>query len=99
MTINIYCNYGVLGAEKVNVYTYTAPEATADCYDRIAVEIPEGWELCENECGETLVVDPSGMNWLVQEVLCGSKAPHFRYFNQSGEHYLRLRVVCQQTDD
>lgn len=43
MNIKIYCNYGVLAAEKRNVYTYGAPEATATCWDEITVEIPEGW--------------------------------------------------------
>lgn len=28
-TIDIYCNYGVLGAEKRNVYTYGSPLLTA----------------------------------------------------------------------
>lgn len=37
----IYCNHGVLGAEKRNVYTYSNQHAHAVCSDKISVRLPE----------------------------------------------------------
>ena len=48
MKIKIYCNYGVLAAEKRKVYTYGMPHPTAACWDEMTVEIPDGWETFEN---------------------------------------------------
>lgn len=95
MTIDIYCNYGVLGAEKVNVYTYSNPHARAVCWDRLTVEIPAEWEVWESQSGETLLVDPAGVSHLIPEVLCGSNAPHLRYYDpkSDAERYCKLTIV------
>lgn len=77
MNIKIYCNYGVLAAEKRNVYTYGAPEATATCWDEITVEIPEGWETCENNAGDLMVTAPWGWSYKINEVLQGDEKPCF----------------------
>lgn len=42
MKIKIYCNYGTLGAEKRKKYTFGGPDSTADCWEEITVETPEG---------------------------------------------------------
>ena len=77
MNIKIYCNYGCLSAEKRNVYTYGAPEATATCWDEITVEAPEGWEPYENYMGELMVTAPWGTNYTINEVLEGNEKPCF----------------------
>ncbi len=95
MTIDIYCNYGVLGAEKVNVYTYHNPHARAVCWDRLTVEIPAGWEVWESQSGETLLVDPAGVSHLIHEVLCGSNVPFLRYYDPqiNADRYYKLTIV------
>lgn len=81
----IYKNYGCLAAEKINVYTYSAPEASAKCYDRIVVKIPDGWETFENYMGETILTAPWGKNYTVHSVLGGNEYPYFRTFG-NGEN-------------
>lgn len=77
MNIKIYCNYGVLAAEKRNVYTYGAPEATATYWDEITVEIPEEWETYENNAGDLMVTAPWGWSYKINEVLQGDEKPYF----------------------
>ena len=76
-TIEIYGNYGVLAAEKRNVYTFGAEHPHATCSDKITVKIPEGWEIYQNQAGETMVTAPWGWNYSINEVLQGDKKPCF----------------------
>lgn len=76
-TIEIYCNYGVLAAEKRNVYTFGAPHAAATCWDKMAVVVPEGWEVYQNQMGQTMVTAPWGWDYEINEVLQGNKKPCF----------------------
>lgn len=57
-TIEIYCNYGVLAAEKRNVYTYGGQHPTAICSDRMTVKIPEGWDVFQGVTGNVMVEAP-----------------------------------------
>ena len=68
-TIEIYKNYGVLAAEKRNVYTFGAPHATATCNDKMKVVVPEGWEIYQNQSGQTMVTAPWGWDYDINEVL------------------------------
>lgn len=61
-TLEIYKNYGVLGSEKRNVFTFGAEHATATCSDKITVAIPDGWNVFEAASGRTAVTAPWG--WL-----------------------------------
>nr|DAG80906.1 MAG TPA: hypothetical protein [Caudoviricetes sp.] len=81
MKIKIYCNYGVLSAEKRNVYTYGNPDSTAACWDEITVETPEGWETYENYMGELMVTAPWGANYTINEVLEGNEKPCFTAYD------------------
>ena len=76
-TIIIYQNYGVTGAEKRNVYTYGTPHGNAVCWDQIIVEIPDGWKFYESQTGSGCVETPWGQRYLIGEVLCGNREPHF----------------------
>lgn len=40
-TFSIYQNYGVLGAEKRNVYTYAGSHQQGVCSDEMEVRLPE----------------------------------------------------------
>lgn len=81
-TIEIYCNYGVLGAEKRNVYTFGGQHVHATCSDRMTVAIPEGWDVCQNEMGNTIVEAPWGWCYSVDEVLQGNEYPCFRAYDK-----------------
>ena len=77
MNIKIYCNYGVLAAEKRNIYTYGAPHVMATCYDEMTVEIPEGWEAHEDHAGKLMITAPWGWDYDIDEVLRGNEKPCF----------------------
>ena len=76
-TIEIYCNYGVLAAEKRNVYTFGGEHPYATCSDKMTVVVPDGWELCQNEMGRTMVTAPWGWDYDINEVLQGNEKPCF----------------------
>lgn len=72
-TIEIYCNYGVLAAEKRNVYTFGAEHPHATCSDKMTVVVPDGWELYQNQMGQTMVTAPWGWDYDINEVLTDIK--------------------------
>ena len=72
-TIEIYCNYGVLAAEKRNVYTFGAEHPHATCSDKMMVVVPDGWELYQNQMGQTMVTAPWGWDYDINEVLTDIK--------------------------
>ena len=72
-TIEIYCNYGVLAAEKRNIYTFGAEHPHATCSDKMTVVVPDGWELYQNQMGQTMVTAPWGWNYDINEVLTDIK--------------------------
>ncbi len=93
MKIKIYCNYGVLAAEKRKVYTYGMPHPTAACWDEMTVEIPDGWETFENAMGKLMVTAPWGFVYPINEVLQGNENPCFYALdkNMNGcRQYLRV---------
>lgn len=79
MKFNIYCNYGVLGAEKRNVYTYGSSHFHATCSDRMQVELPENpwFSLYENQFGELMVESSWGWRYDINDVLQGDEKPCF----------------------
>lgn len=94
MNIKIYCNYGVLSAERRNVYTYGAPHSAATCWEEMAVEIPEDWEAFEDAIGNLMVTAPWGWTYEINEVLSGDKMPCFKAFDNSMKlHRTFLKVV------
>ena len=72
-TIEIYINYGVLAAEKRNIYTFGAEHPHATCSDKMEVVVPEGWELYQNESGREMVTAPWGWDYDINEVLTDLK--------------------------
>lgn len=93
-TIEIYCNYGVLAAEKRNVYTFGNHHSNATCWDKIKVEIPTGWEPYENQMGQTMVTAPWGWNYEINEVLGGNEKPCFYAKDKSGKgHRTYLEIA------
>lgn len=68
-TIDIYCNYGVLGAEKRNVYTYGEPHFRGTYSDEMTVIVPDGWELYGTISGGAGVTAPWGWDYEINEIL------------------------------
>ena len=75
----IYCNYGVLTAEKRNIYTYGAQHPTATCSDEMMVKCPENdwFNVCESATGKLIVETAWGWNYQLDEVLQGDEKPSF----------------------
>lgn len=93
-TMTIYRNYGVQAAEKRNVYTFGEPHPQAVCSDRLVAEIPQGWELYENQAGEGMVQAPWGWCYEVGQVLQGNKTPCFFALDREGNrHRAYLDVI------
>lgn len=85
MTIDIYCNYGVLGAEKRNVYTWGGKHPHATCYDEVTVMFPDKWELYMTASESLAVKSPWGWTYDINEVLSDLNGnPVFRALDDRG---------------
>ena len=82
-TFEIYKNYGVLAAEKRNLYTFGAEHPAATCSDKMTVSVPDGWELFENQAGDVMVKTPWGWDYAIGEVLQGNENPCFYALDKS----------------
>ena len=79
-----YINYGVLSAEKRQVWTANAPHATATCSDKVEIEVPEGWDMFETNGGEVMFTSPWGWDYLPDEILAGNENPYFIVVDKDG---------------
>lgn len=92
----IYCNYGVLGKEKRNVYTFGGEHSTAACSDKMAVKLPENdnFQIYETISGNLAVESAWGWNYDINDVLQGNESPCFYALDDSGiGHRVQLDVV------
>ena len=90
----IYCNYGVLSAEKRNVYTYGAEASTAVCSDEMLVRLPENawFSMMKTQMGRLAVETSWGSKYDINEVLQGNEAPSFYAVDKNGEGH-RVMLV------
>lgn len=72
-TIDIYKNYGVLAAEKRNVYTFGAEHPHATCSDKMTVVVPDGWKIYQSQMGQTIATAPWGWHYDINDVLTDIK--------------------------
>lgn len=72
-TIEIFCNYGVLAAEKRNVYTFEGEHPYATCSDKMTVVVPDGWEIYRNQIGQIMTTAPWGWDYDINEILTDIK--------------------------
>ena len=92
--LTIYENYGVLAAEKRSVYTFGGPHSTAVAWEKLRVQVPDGWEAYENEAGDTIITAPWGWCYTVNELLIGDKAPEFSAVDDKQKvHRIVLRIA------
>lgn len=75
--LEIFCNYGVLAAEKRKVYTYGSPHSLAACSDKMTVAVPDDWKLYKNSYGAAMVKAPWGEYYEINDVLQGNENPCF----------------------
>lgn len=90
----IYCNYGVLSAEKRKVYTYGAEASTAVCSDEMLVRLPENawFNIYETQIGKLAVETSWGSKYDINEVLQGDETPSFYAVDNSGEGHRVLLI-------
>ena len=92
--LTIYENYGALVDEKRSVYTFGAPHSTAVAWEKLKVQVPDGWEATENEAGSTIIISPWGWNYTVNELLIGDKGPVFYAVDDKQKaHHVALRIT------
>lgn len=91
LVLHLYESWGVLGREKIPVYTYGRP--ASEHYNEIDVIIPEGVEITENEAGEKLV-DLDGGTYLLNDALnqSGGK-PCLMWWDGRKHHHFMLEVI------
>lgn len=82
-TIEIYCNHGVLAAEKRYIYTFGAEHPHAICSGKMTVIIPDGWELYQSQMGQTMVTAPWGWDYDINDVLTDIKGAAFRALDKN----------------
>lgn len=93
----IYCNYGVLGAEKRIVFTYGATAETC-CCEKIMVRLPENdcFGIYETVMGEMAVEAAWGYQYDINDVLQGDKKPClFALDNEGKGHRVYLDILEQ----
>ena len=71
--MEIVANYGVLAHEKKPVYTHGAEHMHASCSEKIAVKLPAGWDIAQNDYGMQILVDQSGKTWDISDILSSGK--------------------------
>ena len=99
-TIEIYCNYGVLAAEKRNIYTFGAKHPHATCSDKMTVVVPEGWEIYQNQAGQTMVTAPWGWDYDINEVLTDIKGrAAFRALDKNMIHKTAFLFTPEELDE
>ena len=95
-TFSIYRNYGVLGAEKRNVYTYGCEQPAGVCADEINVKLPENncFQVYETAAGGLAVDSAWGWSYSINDVLEGDKRPCFYALDKSvNGHRVYLDVM------
>lgn len=82
--LKVYKNYGVVSAEKRNIYTYGAEHPYAICSDEITVLVPDDWKLYENYMGKIMVESPWGRCYEINDVLTDIQGhPAFRALDKN----------------
>ena len=95
--IQIYCNYGVLGAEKRNVYTYGSEHPHATCSDKMTVTIPDEWELYMTTSASLAAKSPWGWTYEINEILSDLNGnPVFKALDNHGRNRTYYLYTAEQ---
>lgn len=99
--VELYCNYGCLGAELRTLYSYDAPISTAVVSETITVRIPtkfweDGWTFGENYMGDELLCSPWGWNYKWNDVLEGNEIPCIYVVDKNGFGHRYKLEECKE---
>lgn len=83
-----FINYGVLSAEKVNVWTALSAHAYAAVSEKVIITVPNGWELGQNEFGSLIITSPWGWTYGPNDLLRGNDTPYFAGVDKSGQNFM-----------
>lgn len=98
--IKIYKNYGVLGAEKRNVYTYGGEHVRATSSDEMTVLVPEEWEVYVCHTGQLAVKSPWGWNYGINDVLTDVNGhPAFRVLDKNGRPHTTYLYTAEELEE
>lgn len=93
MKIRAYKNYGVLNNEKKNIFTVSSPASTAVAYDEIEIDIPEEFQVFENNFGSLLIKAPNGKTYFADEIIGQvSEGPALMWYD-NGMHCVKCEYV------
>lgn len=99
-TIEIYCNYGVLAAEKRNIYTFGAKSERGTCADKMTVFVPDDWKLYTGQTGELMVEAPWGWCYDINEVLTDRQGhPAFSVLDKNGRTVTAYLYTQEELDE
>ncbi len=92
--IELFANYGCLAAEKRIVYTWGNP-ADGVGYDKIKVELPEGWDYGFTMTGDMILTSPEGWDYPINDILCGNDDPTINAIDRrnGADNFIALKVV------
>lgn len=93
-----FINYGVLAAEKKQVWTEAAPHAYAVVSEKVEIIVPDGWELGENEYGCLLVTAPWDETYRLGDLLKGNENPYLTGINKNGSGF-RIKLNWRKTEE
>lgn len=95
--IQIYCNYGVLGAEKRNIYTYGSEHPHATCSDKMDVIVPDEWELYMTASESLAAKSPWGWTYEINEILSDLNGnPVFKALDDHGRNRTYYLYTAEQ---
>lgn len=95
--IQIYCNYGVLGAEKRNVYTWGGQHPHATCSDEMTVIVPDEWELYMTASENLAAKSPWGWTYEINEILSDLNGnPVFKALDDHGRNRTYYLYTAEQ---
>lgn len=90
-SINGYANYDVLRHEKRTIFTFGCPHSQASINEKVEIELPDGFEICDNTASETMIVTPDGATYLANEILLSfGGSPVMEWYDGEKVH----RVTC-----
>ena len=97
-SFEIYCNYGVLGAEKRNVYTYGCEHCHAVCSDEMKVYLPANdvFHIYKNHEGLLMVETEWGFCYERRTDILREQPLQRRYDRDKKGHRVYLKIVEEQ---
>lgn len=91
MKVRIFANYGVLGHEKVPVYSVSCP--CTEAYDELIVELPDQYFVGQNMYGNILVEIDNETYEFARMLKDHDGVPALAVFEYYRYKYIDLKIV------